>query len=230
MLKSIEYGIRLGGSLSSIDGGAFDDGRNWGDFTYTIGTTSVKGTKNPLFSLNPTLFVRYYLSEKAFFQPEIGIQFIGFNQKVDKDNTKSYSNSYSNLTVNIRTSYLQIPLLVGYKIGNSDYQPYILAGLTPAFLLSNKATSEYTETIQATGIQTKTASEASGNAEKKLDLGFTIGGGVMSFRSMPAFGAEIRYTTGMVNLGTTNTTGLYGYDYTAYNNALSIAVYYHFNL
>ena len=71
-----EFGIRLGGSLSSIDGGSFDDGRNWGDFTYSIGTTSVKGTKNPLLSLNPTLFMRYYLSEKAFFQPEIGIQFI----------------------------------------------------------------------------------------------------------------------------------------------------------
>lgn len=219
-----EFGIRLGGSFSDIGGTAFNDRRTWGNFSRTSYGTTIEGSEGLLISLMPTFFARYEISEKFFFQPEVGVSFNGFNQK----NVSDSKDLSSNTDIKIRLTYLQIPLLLGYKFNDGDYKPFIIAGFTPAFLLSANAKSETNTTDKSTSKQTNTVVQNSGDINKKLDLGFTIGGGVMSFRSMPALGADIRLNLGQVNL-VDDPNALYFTDYSAYNYTLSIAVYYRFS-
>ncbi len=221
-----DYGIRLGGTLSSIGGTVFNDNEDWGSFSQiTSSNTSTVGKKTPLVSLMPTFFLRYNITNKIFVQPEIGISFNGFNQKNENISRLSTSNS----DIKIRFTYLQVPLLVGYEIGESNIRPYVLAGFTPAFLVSNKVSAELITTIKINGEQQKEVSESSGGADKRFDLGFTLGGGLLGFPTIPRLGAEIRYTLGIINLVDADTSGLYSYAFTAYNNTLSVALHYRFN-
>ena len=220
-----EYGIRLGGSLAFIDGSAFNDYKSWGNFSYTTSSGgTMKGSNGFLISLMPTFFSRYRLSDKFFFQPEIGISFNGISQNNDSDD-KYYT---SNSNVKIRLTYLQIPLLLGYKFNENNYSPFITAGLTPAFLLSANAKSEVNTIDKSTGKKINTTSENSGSIDKKMDIGLTIGGGILSFPTMPTLGADIRLSVGLVNL-IASPNGLYFDDKTAANNSISLAVYYRFN-
>lgn len=126
-------------------------------------------------------YVRFPINDRLSFQPEVLFTMKGV-QLSEKANGG---------TVNVRLNYLDVPLLIRYRIPiNSDYTGFVVAGPSFGIKLSSSAK------LDAPG---GTVDEDIDPALKSLDLGLAFGGGITFSR----YTVEARFTPGLTDIAST---------------------------
>jgi hypothetical protein len=123
--------------------------------------------------------------------------------------TKGTSYSYSGYVDDLKLTYLDVPVLVKYKVARkgTNIVPYVFGGPTIGLLLSATETTTYKSTTTDSDVK---------SAMNSLEVGLTFGGGVQVGKVM----VEGRYTVGLTNI--VSTEELNGIDGSAKNRALAI--------
>lgn len=193
----LTYGGRLGLNLANIAG-------------------DYEGDESPgmLTSFYLGAAVNYELSDKLFLAPELNFSVKGAHDKTEASITILGSTTSFKNDVKSKLSYLEIPINVGFKLGEKAFVkagPYV--GLLMA--ANSKGTSESTigGITTSTDVDTDTKDFYNG-----VDFGINLG---LGFKINDNFGAEARFSQGLSNIADSDL----GND-TYTNRVISVGVFY----
>ncbi len=192
----VSFGMKGGGSLSSF---------TEGDFQGVLKKAVEGNTPNAIFKdyttnlfLNPIAgaYFTFHFNKNWSITPELLVAISG--QKYDYKIGFAIGNDLQEVKSVTTLNYLQIPILLEYAFGKKTFQPYIKAGVTPAFLLNARDRKDYTITQNG---QTSTSSSESDLVKLKnvnsFDNGATVAIGIHLGKY---FDLESRYNFGLASL------------------------------
>ncbi len=192
----VSFGMKGGGSLSSLNEGDFQGALKKAAEGNTTGAVFKDYTTN-LF-LNPIAgaYFTFHFNKNFSIIPELLVAVSG--QKYDYKIGFATGNDLQEVKSVTTLNYLQIPILLEYAFGKKAFQPYVKAGITPAFLLSARDRKDYTITQNG---QTSTSSSESDLVKLKnvntFDNGATVAIGIHLGKY---FDLESRYNFGLESL------------------------------
>lgn len=132
------------------------------------------------------------LTSKFVLNPEIYASFINF----EFDN-EEYIPGFSNIISTERQTWIELPVLLQYKLLDKKYNPYIALGATPSYLLASQLELERPiDGNQAVELDETDILEL----RNQINVSLTVSAGI-KFKVGPGFYvAEIRYNHGLLNL------------------------------
>lgn len=132
------------------------------------------------------------LRNKFSLNPELYISFVNF-----KFDNEEYVPGYSKIIGTERQTWIELPLLVQYKLFDKKYNPYIALGVTPSYLFASQIENERTiEGNQAIELDDTDVIEQ----RHRLNFSLTASAGV-KFKVGPGYYiAEVRYNHGLINM------------------------------
>ncbi len=192
----VSVGMKAGGSLSSFSGGGFETALKKAVEGNSSNATFKDYTTNMF--LNPTagVFLTFHFNRNWSFTPEVLLAIggqkydykIGYQTGTDVQEVKSFT----------ELNYLQIPLLLEYAYGQKSIQPYIKAGVTPAFLLKARDKKDYT--ITQNGQTTQQSSESDLVKLKNINTNDNGATAALGVHLGQYFDLEARYNFGLESL------------------------------
>src|SRR5262249_38653006 len=100
-------------------------------------------------------------------------------------------------TMNQKSTYVCLPVTVEYRFSDKKYRPYLLAGVSPDYLVSSKQT--LAESRQGfTSVES--ASGVPANSAIKLNVSAFVGAGIRERVAGGFFITELRYKYGFSNV------------------------------
>lgn len=182
---NISYGVKLGSIYSWIGPSE--------DFSYDFAGISTEKTFKNKLSINGGVYAEYVYSDRLRFRGELLYTSKGLRISESIISKKDKLFIDSNLPLN----YLEIPLLTTYNFEQPNFTPYVLAGFSPSYMITNP--KAYAKIVKQDGngkvISERTSEELlDSDSYNKFDLGLIIGIGIV----LPnGFGAELRYASGL---------------------------------